>query len=73
MVLTHPGFLRYRTASTPGRPSDDAPNVANSRDIPTELMKDLGSMIFPGRTSLNQKMSAARYLRIERMGMAVAS
>jgi hypothetical protein len=73
VILTRPGSLRYQTASTPGRPSGDAPNVANSRDIPTELAKRLDSMIHPAQMTLNPKMSAVPYLRIAGMGMAVAS
>lgn len=48
----------------PGRPPDDAPNVAGSRGIPTELTKRLGSTILLGQMSRIPKMSAVGYLRI---------
>lgn len=74
MILTLPGSLRYRTASTPGRPPDDAPNAADSRGIPTGLTKHLGSTIYLVQMSRNPKMSAVGYLRIGvGTGMAAGS
>lgn len=63
-ILTLPGSLRYRTASTPGRLPDDVPNVADSLGIPTEPTKDLGSTIFLGQMSQNPRTSVVGYLRI---------